>query len=99
MKTTAAKLLIKPGAALWLSHPDRVGLTRVELTELARQNLDFLIRTRELPAATYDRVEEMLDPNRSRRQPYGSSMSPRALRRQGLSEFERKVRTRAGAAR
>ena len=26
MKTTAAKLLIKPGAALWLSHPDRVGL-------------------------------------------------------------------------
>ena len=36
-------------------------MTRVELTELARQDLDFLIRTRELPATTYDRVEEMLD--------------------------------------
>ena len=31
-------------------------MTRVELTELARQDLERLIRTRELPAQTYAHV-------------------------------------------
>ena len=31
-------------------------MTRVELTELARQDLETLIRTRELPAQTYVHV-------------------------------------------
>lgn len=37
-------------------------MTRVELSELARQDLDSLIRTRELPASTYDRVTDLLGP-------------------------------------
>lgn len=37
-------------------------MTRVELSELARQDLDSLIRTRELPASTYARVADSLEP-------------------------------------
>jgi plasmid stabilization system protein ParE len=37
-------------------------MTRVELTELARQDLDFLIRTRELPLPAYARVARSLAP-------------------------------------
>ena len=40
-------------------------MTRVELTELARQDLDSLIRTRELPASTYDRVGSVVEQLRS----------------------------------
>jgi plasmid stabilization system protein ParE len=40
-------------------------VTRVELTELARQDLDSLIRTRELPVSTHDRVERVVEQLRS----------------------------------
>jgi len=36
-------------------------VTRVELTELARQDLDSLVQTRELPASTYARVADSLE--------------------------------------
>jgi hypothetical protein len=36
-------------------------VTRVELTELARQELDSVITTRELPPAAYDRVREVAE--------------------------------------
>lgn len=37
-------------------------MTRVEFTELARQDLDSLIRTRELPPNVYDRLRRSLEP-------------------------------------
>lgn len=37
-------------------------MIRVELTELARQDLDHLIRTRELPLSAYARVARSLVP-------------------------------------
>jgi hypothetical protein len=37
-------------------------MTRVELTELARQDVDLLIRTRELPLSAYARVARSLPP-------------------------------------